>query len=88
MMDYATIATSLIALIVSVGGAVVLRMRGKAVTAIGIMAEILVDVSRLLSMLAEAQKDEKIEQFEITAMGECARKILGEVNDLKAVLGL
>ena len=64
----ATTISSLIALIVSLGGAGVLAMRGKAVTAVTRIVKILNGISELLVAISSAQADDRVTDDELAGI--------------------
>jgi|GEM_PF-5739936 len=84
----ATAISSLIALIVSIGGAGVLAMRGKAVTAVTRIVKILNGVSELLVAITSAQADDKVTDEELATIKQKATLLQAEIRGLKVDLGL
>ena len=84
----ATMISSIIALIVSLGGAGVLAMRGKAVTAVARIVKILNGVSELLVAISSAQADDKVTYEELAGIKQKAATLQTEIRGLKADLGL
>jgi len=84
----ATTISSLIALIVSLGGAGVLAMRGKAVTAVTRIVKILNGVSELLVAITSAQADDRVTDEELTTIKQKATLLQAEIWGLKVDLGL
>jgi len=84
----ATTISSLIALIVSLGGAGVLAMRGKAVTAVKRIVKILNGVSELLVVISSAQADDRVTEDELAAIKQKATLLQIEIRGLKVDLGL
>ena len=83
-----TTVSSLIALLISLGGAGVLAMRGKAVTAVARIVKILNGVSDLLVAISSAQADDRVTEEELTAIKQKATLLQAEIRGLKADLGL
>lgn len=83
-----TTVSSLIALLISLGGAGVLAMRGKAVTAVARIVKILNGVSDLLVAISSAQADDRVTEEELTAIKQKATLLQVEIRGLKADLGL
>ena len=84
----ATAISSLIALIVSLGGAGVLVMRGKAVTAVARIVKILNGVSELLVAISSAQADDRVTDDELAGIKQKATALQTEIKGLKVDLGL
>jgi hypothetical protein len=84
----ATAISSLIALIVSLGGAGVLAMRGKAVTAVARIVKILNGVSELLVAISSAQADDRVTDDELAGIKQKATALQTEIKGLKVDLGL
>jgi len=84
----ATTISSLIALIISIGGAGVLAMRGKAVTAVTRIVKILNGVSELLVAITSAQADDKVTDEELATIKQKATLLQAEIRGLKVDLGL
>ena len=84
----ATAISSIIALIVSLGGAGVLAMRGKAVTAVTRIVKILNGVSELLVAITFAQADDKVTDEELATIKQKATLLQAEIRGLKVDLGL
>jgi hypothetical protein len=84
----ATTISSLIALIISIGGAGVLAMRGKAVTAVTRIVKILNGVSELLVAITSAQADDKVTDEELATIKQKATLLQVEIRGLKVDLGL
>ena len=84
----ATTISSFIALIVSIGGASVLAMRGKAVTAVTRIVKILNGVSELLVAITSAQADDKVTDEELATIKQKATLLQAEIRGLKVDLGL
>ena len=84
----ATAISSLIALIVSLGGAGVLAMRGKAVTAVSRIVKILNGVSELLVAISSAQADDRVTDDELAGIKQKATALQTEIKGLKVDLGL
>jgi hypothetical protein len=84
----ATAISSIIALIVSLGGAGVLAMRGKAVTAVTRIVKILNGVSELLVAITSAQADDKVTDEELATIKQKATLLQAEIRGLKVDLGL
>lgn len=87
-IDIATMLTSIIALLLSVGGTIVLAMRGRAVEAIKLIAAILVDIGGLLVAITEAQADNTVEQKELDDIAARAKDIRTHINALMGVCGI
>jgi hypothetical protein len=83
-----TTVSSLIALLISLGGAGVLAIRGKAVTAVARIVKILNGVSELLVAISSAQADDRVSEEELTAIKQKATLLQAEIRGLKADLGL
>ena len=84
----ATTISSLIALIISLGGAGVLAMRGKAVTAVARIVKILNGVSELLVAISSAQADDRVTDEELATIKQKATLLQAEIRGLKVDLGL
>jgi len=84
----ATTISSLIALIISIGGAGVLAMRGKAVTAVARIVKILNGVSELLVAISSAQADDRVTDDELAGIKQKATALQTEIKGLKVDLGL
>ena len=84
----ATTISSIIALIISLGGAGVLAMRGKAVTAVARIVKILNGISELLVAISSAQADDRVTDEELTAIKQKATLLQTEIRGLKVDLGL
>lgn len=84
----ANMLTSVIALLLSIGGAGVLTMRGKAVTAVKRIVKILVGFANLLVAVTDAIADDSITPAELTAIKEQAISVQTEILNLKTDLGL
>ena len=87
-IDIATMLTSIIALLLSVGGTIVLAMRGRAVEAIKLIAAILVDIGGLLVAITEAQADNTVEQKELDDIAARAKDIRTHISALMGVCGI
>ncbi len=85
-MEYATLFTSLIALVMSLGSVYVLQARKKFVIAIGEIAGILKELSVLLIMISEAQADDKITQEELDRIVMQAKELQKRVAAFKSWL--
>jgi len=85
-MEYATLFTSLIALVMSLGSVYVLQARKKFVIAIGEIAGILKELSVLLIMISEAQADDKITQEELDRIVMQAKELQKGVAAFKSWL--
>jgi len=85
-MEYATLFTSLIALVMSLGSVYVLQVRKKFVIAIGEIAGILKELSVLLIMISEAQADDKITQEELDRIVMQAKELQKRVAAFKSWL--
>lgn len=83
-----TVITSVLAIVVSLGGAGVLAMRGKAVKAVGSIAKILIGISDLLVCITNAQADDNVSEAELVAIKEKALGIQKAILELKGELGL
>lgn len=84
----ATTISSLIALVVSLGGAGVLAMRGKAVTAVTRIVKILNGISDLLVAISAAQADDRVTEDEPVGIKQKATLLQTEIRGLKTDLGL
>lgn len=87
-VDFSTVLTAVIALVISLGSGTVLLFRGKAVKAVGTIAHILVGVSDLLLAIADAQADNSVTQPELDAIVKKAQDLQGDIKQLKVDLGL
>lgn len=83
-----TVITSVLAIVVSLGGAGVLAMRGKAVKAVGSIAKILIGISDLLVCITNAQADDNVSDAELASIKEKALGIQKAILELKGELGL
>ena len=83
-----TAISSILALLISLGGAGILAMRGKAVTAVARIVKILNGVSELLVAISSAQADDRVTEEELTAIKQKATLLQTEIRGLKADLGL
>lgn len=82
-MEYTTLFTSLIALVMSLGSVYVLQARKKFVIAIGEIAGILKELSVLLTMISEAQADDRITQDELNRIVAHAKELQKRILTFK-----
>jgi len=83
-LDYPTLLTAALAVVVALGGGVALvKLRSKAVTFMEEAAEILRDMSMLLVMFSAAMTDDKITTEEWKEIGLKAVEIKDHVMTLK-----
>ena len=87
-LDYATLGTAIIAILMSIGGAVVISGRGKFVAAISDMALLLVDISVLMTAFTAAIGDDQITPEEIADLKTKALAIQMQVAKIKSDLGM
>ena len=87
-IDFSTVLTAVIALVISLGSGTVLLFRGKAVKAVGTIVHILVGISDLLVAITDAQSDNTVTQAELDAITKKAQGIQTDILQLKVDLGL
>ncbi len=84
----ATAISSLLALVLSLGGAGVLAMRGKAASAVARIVRMLDGVSGLLVAISSAQADDRVTDDELAGIKQKATALQTEIKGLKTDLGL
>jgi glycine cleavage system regulatory protein len=87
-IDFPTVLTAIMALIISVGGVVVLTGRSKAVAAVSGIVKILGSVADLLVSITDAQADGTFTKEELAVISGKAQAIEVQIADLRADLGV
>jgi hypothetical protein len=87
-IDFSTVLTAIIALIISLGGAVVLTGRSKAVAAVADIVKIMSSISALLVTIVDAQADDNISKEELAVITGMAKAIQVQMEQLKTDLGM
>jgi crotonobetainyl-CoA:carnitine CoA-transferase CaiB-like acyl-CoA transferase len=87
-IDFSTVLTAIIALIISLGGAVVLTGRSKAFTAVADIVKIMSSISALLVTIVDAQADDNISKEELAVITGMAKAIQVQMEQLKTDLGM
>lgn len=86
-LDYPTIVSSVLVIAGSVGGLAFIGFKGKVLSAIGDLVDLLVDVTDLLQIIAEAGKDESLTPDEWTNISKKAMEIKADLNEMMVFLG-
>ena len=87
-IDYATLGTALLAIITSLGGAVVIAGRGKAVKAVADIADTLMDVAQLMNTFSAAMADDQISKEEVEGLKAKSLEIQDQIKQIRADLGM
>ncbi len=86
-LDYPTIVSSVLVIAGSVGGLAFMGFKGKVISAIGDVVELLVDVTDLLQAIAEAGKDESLTPEEWAEISSKAMEIKTDLSEMIVFLG-
>ncbi len=86
-LDYPTIVSSVLVIAGSVGGLAFMGFKGKVISAIGDLVDLLVDVTDLLQAIAEAGKDESLTPDEWTNISKKAMEIKTDLSEMMVFLG-
>jgi hypothetical protein len=88
MTQLGTAITAVIALLLSLGGVIVLNGRGKVVAAFGTLVKIMNGLAALMKTLVDAQADDVVDAKELADMQAQATAILADVQQLRTDLGI
>lgn len=86
-LDYPTIVSSVLVIAGSIGGLAFMGFKGKVLSAIGDLVDLLVDVTDLLQIIAEAGKDESLTPEEWTNISKKAMEIKADLSEMMVFLG-
>ncbi len=86
-LDYPTIVSSVLFIAGSVGGLAFIGFKGKVISAIGDVVELLVDVTDLLQTIAEAGRDESLTPEEWAKISSKAMEIKTDLSEMIVFLG-
>jgi hypothetical protein len=86
-LDYPTIVSSVLVIAGSVGGLAFMTFKGKVISALGEVIELLVDVTDLLQTIAEAGSDETLTPEEWAKISKKATEIKTDLSEMVVFLG-